>query len=58
MSALFLERDRTIIFLSSPLAPQGEGAQALPVVRLATKKILVSVDDVVDLELLVTTLAY
>ena len=57
MSALFLELDRTVLFLSSPLAPHGEVAKALPVVRLATKKLLVSVDAVVGLELLVTTLA-
>ena len=57
MSALFLELDRTILFLSSPLAPHGEVAKALPVVSLATKKLLVSVDAVVGLELLATTLA-
>ena len=57
MSALFLELDRTVLFLSSPLAPHGEVAKALPVVRLATKKLLVSVDAVVGLELLATTLA-
>ena len=57
MSSLFLELDKTVLFLSSPLAPHGEGEKALPVVRLATKKLLVSVDAVVGLELLVTTLA-
>ena len=57
MSALFLELKRTVLFLSSPLAPQGEVAKYLPVVRLATKKLLVSVDAVVGLELLPTTLA-
>ena len=57
MSALFLELDRSILFRSSPLAPHGEVAKALPVVRLATKKLFVSVDDVVGLELLATILA-
>ena len=38
------------------LAPHGEVARALPVVRLATHKLLVSADDVVGLELLATTL--
>ena len=57
MSALFLELDRTVLFLSSPLVPHGEVEKALPVVRLATKKLLVSVDAVVGLELLATTLA-
>ena len=66
MSALFLELARTVLFFSSsPLAfkmrmissmeflpPHGEVEKALPVVML-----LVSVDDVVGLELLVTTLA-
>ena len=51
MSALFLKLDRTGLFLSSPLAPHGEVGKALPVVRLATKKLLVSVDAVVGLEL-------
>ena len=57
MSAIFLELNRTILFLSSPLAPHGEVEKALPVVRLATKNLLVSVDDVVGLELLAKTLA-
>ena len=57
MSALFLELERTVLFLSSPLAPHGEVTKTLPVVRFATKKLLVSVDAVVDLELLATTLA-
>ena len=71
MSALFLELARTILFISSyplmfklrmsssivVLALHGEVAKALPVVRLATHKLLVSVDDVVGLELLATTLA-
>ena len=53
MSALFLELDRTVLIISSPLASHEEVAKALPVVRLATKKLLVSV---VNLELLATTL--
>ena len=57
MSAIFLELNRTILFLSSPLAPHGEVEKALPVVRLATKKLLVSVDAVVGLELFAITLA-
>ena len=39
------------------LAPLGEVAKVLPVTRLATHKLLVSVHDVAGLELLVTTLA-
>ena len=39
------------------LAPHGEGAKALPVVRLATHKFHVSVDAVVQVELLDTTFA-
>ena len=71
MSALFLELARTVLFLSSSpltfrlrmissmvvLAPHGAVAKALPVVRLATHKLLVTVDAVVGLELLATTLA-
>ena len=71
MSALFLELDKTVLFLSSSplmfrwrmissmvaLAPNGEVAKALPVVRLATHKLIVSVDAVVGVELLATTLA-
>ena len=71
MSALFLELARTVVFLSSSpltfrlrmissmvvLAPHGEVAKALPVVRLATHKLIVSVDAVVGVELLATTLA-
>ena len=57
ISALFMEPDSTVLFLSSPLAPHGEVAIYLPLVRLATKKLLVSVDAVVGLELLATTLA-
>ena len=57
MSALFLELDRTVHFLFSPLAPHGKVAKALPVVRAETKKRLVSVDAVVGLELLDITLA-
>ena len=56
MSALFLELDKTVLFLSSPLTPHGEGAKALTVVRLETKKLLGSVEAVVGLELLATTL--
>ena len=73
MSALFLELARTILFLySSPppntfrlriissmvvLAPHGEVAKTLPVVRLATDMLIVSVDAAVGLELLATYLA-
>ena len=57
MSTSFLELDRTVLFLSKPLAPHGEVAKALRVVRLATKKLLVSVDAVAVLELLAKTLA-
>ena len=57
MSALFLELTRTALFLSSPLALNGEVAKALPVMRLATKNLLVFVDAVVGLEFLATTLA-
>ena len=39
------------------IAPHGDVSKALPVVRLAINKGLVSVDDVVGLELLATTLA-
>ena len=38
-------------------APHGKVAKSLPVVRLATNKLLVSVDAVVGLEHLVTTVA-
>ena len=58
MSALFLDLDRTNFFHSSPLASHGEVAKALPVVRLATKKLLLSVDAVVGLELLSTIIAH
>ena len=71
MSALFLELARIILFLSSSphtfrlrmissivvFAPHGEVATTLPVVRLATQKPIVSVDAVVGVELLATTLA-
>ena len=40
-----------------PLASHGEVAKALPVVRLETKKLLVSLHAVFGLELLATTLA-
>ena len=39
------------------LAPQAEVAKALPVMRLAKHKLIVSVDDVVGLEFLATTFA-
>jgi hypothetical protein len=66
MSALFLEVARTVLFFpSSPrmfrlrkvssmvvLAPLGEVAKTLPVVMLATHKLIVSVDAVVGVELL------
>ena len=37
MSALFLELDKTVLFLFHPLPPHEEVANALPVMRLATK---------------------
>ena len=40
------------------LAPHGKVAQAIPRVRLATHKLLVSVDAVVGVKLLATTLAH
>ena len=55
--ALFLELDKTVLFISSPLAPNVEVANTLPVMRLVTKKLLVSVDAFVGLKLLGTTLA-
>ena len=69
MSALFQELARTVLFLSSSphtirlrmissmvvLAPHGEVAKTLPVVRLATHKLIESVDAVVGVELLATT---
>ena len=72
MSALFLELARTFLFLSSSppkfrlriissmvvLAPHGEVAKTLPVVRLATHKLIVADDAVVGVELLATTLAH
>ena len=71
MSTLFLELARTIPFLSSSphtfrlriissmvvLAPHGEVATTFPMVRLATHKLIVSVDAVVEVELFATTLA-
>ena len=71
MFALFLELTRTVLFLSSSpftirlrmissmavLAPYGDVAKARAVVRLATHKLIMSVDDAVGLELLATTLA-
>ena len=59
MSDLFLELERTVLFISPPppFAPYGEVTKALPVVRLETKNLLVFVDVIVGLELLATTLA-
>ena len=57
VSALFLELDRTVPFLSYPLSPHGVVSKALPVVTLETKELLVSVDAVVGLELLAATFA-
>ena len=57
MSAFFLQLVKTVLFLSSPLALHVEVENALPVMRLATKKLLVSVDAVVGLEIFATTLA-
>ena len=70
MSALFLELTRTILLLSSyPLtfrlrmifslvviAPHGEVGKALPVVMLATLKLLVSVDAVIKVKLIIAPL--
>ena len=71
MSALFLELARTVLFLSSSpitlrlrmissmvvLATHGEVAKAFFVARLATHKLLVSVDAILGLEMFATTLA-
>ena len=71
MSALFLKLARAALFFSSSLhmfklrmifsivvfAPLGEMAKTLPVVRLATHMLIVSVGAVVGVELLATTLA-
>ena len=71
MSALFLELARPVLFLSSSpqtfrmrmissmvvLAPHGEVAKNLLVLRLAILKLIVSVDAVFGVELLSTTLA-
>ena len=71
MYALFLELARTVVFFSSSphlfrlrmissmvvLAPVGEVAKTPPMVRLATHKLIVSVDADVGVELLATTLA-
>ena len=46
-----------MIFSMVILAPHGEVAKALHLVKLATHKLLVSVDAVVGVELLATTLA-
>ena len=70
MSALFLELARTVLFLSSSphmlrlrmissmivLAPHGEMAKTLSVVRLVTHQHIVSVYAVDGVELLSTTL--
>ena len=72
MSALFPELAIFVLFLSSfplmfklrmistimVLAPHGEVAKTLLLVRLATHKLHVPVDDVAGLDLLTTTLAY
>ena len=71
MFALFLELARTVLFLSSSphtfrfrrissmvvLAPHGEMAKHLSVVRLVKHKLIVSVDAAVGVELLATILA-
>ena len=71
MSALFLKLARPGLFRSSSpqmfrlrmisstvvFAPHGEVAKKFPVVRLATHKLIVSLDTVVGVELLATTLA-
>ena len=71
MSALFLELARTVLFLSSSPhtfslrmissmvvhALHREVAKTLPAVRLARHKLIVSVDAVVGVKLLATTLA-
>ena len=44
-----------MISLIVVLAPHGEVAKAVPVARLATHKLLVSLDAIVCLELLATT---
>ena len=71
MSALFRELAISALFLSSGpstfrlrmislmvvFVPHGEVAKAFPVARLATHKLLVTVDAIVELELLATRLA-
>ena len=71
MSALFLELSRTVLFLTySPhmfrltmissmvvLAPHGETAKTLHLVRLAKHKLVLPVDAIVWVELLATTIA-
>ena len=71
MSALFLELARTVLFLSSSphtfrlrmissmvvLAPHGEVAKTLHVVRLTTHKLIMSVDSFVGPGLFATILA-
>ena len=57
ISALFLELNRTVHFLTSPLATHGKVLKALLVMMLATKKLLMSFVAVVGVELIATTLA-
>ena len=71
MSAFFIDLVRTILFLSSSpfmfrlrmislmvvLDPHGEVEKAIHLARLATHKLLVSLDAVVGLELMVAMLA-
>ena len=71
MCAFFLDLVRTILFLSSSpfmfrlrmislmvvLDPHGEVEKAIHLARLATHNLLVSLDDVVGLQLIAATLA-
>ena len=67
MSPFFLELARNVLFppdvqldddlLNGGPYPHGEVAKTLPAVRLATHKLIVSVDAVVGVKLLDTTLA-
>ena len=57
ISDLFLELDRTVFFFFSPLPHMEKLKKVLSLVRLETKKLLVSVDAVVGLEIFATTLA-
>ena len=52
-----MELGRTVLFLSSHLAPHGQVTKALLEVKLETIKLLLFVDAVVGLKLLATTLA-